>query len=124
METLGHLHPWLIHFPIGLLLVASILIIYSHIAKKEFESFIHIGLWVGFVFSILASISGWLLSNNSEQDHQALLWHQWTAISTCLITGLVLFFKKWRFYLSFILYLLTNFCIICLYLIQTNFKIF
>lgn len=104
METLGHLHPWLIHFPIGLLLVASILIIYSHVAKKEFESFIQIALWVGFVFSILASISGWLLSNNSEQDHQALLWHQWTAISTCLITGLVLFFKKWRFYLSFILF--------------------
>ena len=104
METLGHLHPLLIHFPIGLLLAACVLTIYAHFSKKEFESFIQISLWVGFVFSVLASCSGWLLSNFSTQDPQSLFWHQWTAIFTCILTGLVLFLKKWRFYLSFLLF--------------------
>ena len=103
METLGHLHPLLIHFPIGLLVAASVLIIYARIAKKDFESFIQISLWVGFVFSILACVSGWLLSNFSQHDAQALLWHQWAAISTCILAALVLFLKEWRLYLSFIL---------------------
>jgi uncharacterized membrane protein len=104
METIGHLHPLLIHFPIGLLLAASVLIIYARIAKKDFDSFIQISLWVGFVFSMMASVSGWVLSNFSQQDANSLLWHQWTAIATCFLAALLVFLKKWRFHLSFILF--------------------
>lgn len=103
MERLGHLHPLMIHFPIGLLLVASFLNIYAHFANKDFDQVIHISLWLGFLFSLLACVSGWFLSNYTEQASNPLFWHQWSGIMTCLLSGIALRFQKWRLYFSFIL---------------------
>ena len=79
MALIGRLHPLLVHFPIGLVLVAAV----AEVAAMT------TGLWhwravavanvrVGAVFGIGAAIAGWLLASSPGLAAMSSLeWHRW-----------------------------------------------
>jgi uncharacterized membrane protein/YHS domain-containing protein len=88
----GHLHPVLVHLPIGLLLLLTLLEVLGR--RPRFK---HIHATTGLILSItvpavvVTALCGWLLSLGGGYETRLLRVHQWTGIATsavCLVAGL------------------------------------
>lgn len=84
-EFIGHLHPVLVHLPIGILMIACLLQWLS--SKPRFRSLdqaITITLLCGMLSAIAAGVSGFLLSSTDDYDEQLVNTHQWLGIFTTI----------------------------------------
>src|SRR5579871_4988318 len=112
-QFLGHLHPVLVHLPIGILLLACLFLWQSR--KDRFahlQPSINIILLIGMVTAILSCITGYILSQTGDYDEDAVNLHQWMGISVAVISILLFYFRrkiylqKWQLPLAFLLILL------------------
>jgi uncharacterized membrane protein len=106
LEFIGHLHPVIVHLPIGILLLGVLMMVYQHYSKVDLHEPISLAFLVGSISAVLACIAGWILSNSGEYDALLIQKHQWTGISTAVIGLLVFFLKQYRKLLAVILTLL------------------
>ena len=106
LEFIGHLHPVIVHLPIGILLLGVLMMVYQHYSKVDLHAPISLAFLVGSISAVLACIAGWILSNSGEYDALLVQKHQWTGISTAVIGLLVYFLKQYRKLLAVILTLL------------------
>lgn len=92
---LGHLHPLIVHLPIGFLLLAALLDLLSH-SKR----YIHLGhavpfiLLAGFISAILACIFGFMLSQTGDYDADLLEKHKIAGIALTVLSGLLYLLTK------------------------------
>ncbi len=88
---LGRLHPLAVHFPVGLLLFAACMELFT---LKRFDSplrpGIRVSLWVGVISAILSAVFGWLLANTGDYGSDTLTLHQWTGIATAALGALTI----------------------------------
>jgi len=88
---IGHMHPLLVHLPIGLLLAGFLLHWLSRNGKNPSLRPALLPLYfAGFLTAILSCISGYILSLQEEYDAELLNTHQWMGIGVA-ITSFVLF---------------------------------
>ncbi|HKH62380.1 MAG TPA: c-type cytochrome domain-containing protein [Flavitalea sp.] len=90
-EFIGHLHPVLVHLPIGILMIACLLQWLS--SKPRFSGLnqaISITILCGMLTAIAAGVSGFLLSSSGDYDEQLVSTHQWFGIVTAI--GAVIFY--------------------------------
>ena len=106
LDFIGHLHPLIVHLPIGILLLGVLMMVYEHYSKVDLQTPISLAFLVGSISAVLACIAGWILSNSGEYDALLIQKHQWTGISTAVIGLLVFFLKQYRKLLAVILTLL------------------
>ena len=106
LEFIGHLHPVIVHLPIGILLLGVLMMVYEHYSKVDLQLPISLAFLVGSISAVMACIAGWILSNSGEYDVLLVQKHQWTGISTAVIGLLVYFLKQYRKLLAVILTLL------------------
>lgn len=106
LEFIGHLHPVIVHLPIGILLLGVLMMVYQHYSKVDLRAPISLAFLVGSISAVMACIAGWILSNSGEYDALLVQKHQWTGISTAVIGLLVYFLKQYRKLLVVILTLL------------------
>jgi mono/diheme cytochrome c family protein/uncharacterized membrane protein len=93
LEFIGHLHPLLVHLPIGILLAGILLYWISGKEKyKPVRSAVPVILLWGVISAAATCITGWLLSLSDEYDKTLLGWHQWMGISVAFFS-LLLFIK-------------------------------
>jgi mono/diheme cytochrome c family protein/uncharacterized membrane protein len=96
-EVIGHLHPTLVHLPIGILLLAGLFQLLS--LKPKFAS-LHaatsIALFWGMIAAIGSCISGYLLSQSGDYDEELVSTHQWFGISTASISLIAYLFNRWE----------------------------
>jgi uncharacterized membrane protein len=86
-EFIGHLHPVLVHLPIGILLLACLFIWQSR--KDRFahlQPAINTILLIGMASAILSCITGYILSGTDDYDPQLLGLHQWMGISVAALS--------------------------------------
>ena len=85
-DFLGHLHPLAVHFPVGLLLFAAVLELFT---LKSFHSKlrpgIHALILAGAVTAIIAAVFGLLQAQTGDYGENALSIHQWTGIGTAVL---------------------------------------
>ncbi|MBL7697543.1 MAG: DUF1549 domain-containing protein [Chitinophagaceae bacterium] len=90
-KFLGRLHPMVVHFPLGLILFAAILELFTF---KKFNSALRPGikvcLIVGVIAAVFSAAFGWLLAYGEEYAGNTLDLHQWLGIGTAAIGGVVL----------------------------------
>ena len=87
---LGHLHPVIVHLPIGFLLLAVIFEFLSYFKKyKELKIAVSFTLLLGFVSATLACLFGYLLSLGGNYDAQILANHKVGGIILAGISGLL-----------------------------------
>ncbi|CAN5412257.1 ribonuclease inhibitor [soil metagenome] len=100
---LGRFHPLIVHLPIGFLLIAFLMEIFSRIPR-----FSHLGqsvpfvLILGVISTLIAALLGYFLSLGGGYDEETLFWHKWLGVSVGVIALLafVIKVKSYRFNLS------------------------
>lgn len=96
---LGRLHPLIVHFPIGLLVVAWLLELLIWKRKSnDFGPAIRMLMIIGTISSVLAVVFGLLLINTEQYGGDILPLHQWTGIATMVLAGVTTYayFKRSR----------------------------
>jgi uncharacterized membrane protein len=90
-KFLGRLHPMVVHFPLGLILFAAILELFT-IGRfnSKLRPGIKICLITGVIMSVISAAFGWLLASGEEYAGNTLTVHQWSGISTAVLGALVL----------------------------------
>ena len=86
-EFIGRLHPLVVHFPIGLIVVAGLLELYASLRKKDAlhqstAPLIHIGA----ITALIAAIVGLLLANAGSYGGRVLDLHRWSGFVTALLS--------------------------------------
>ncbi|MEO8766597.1 MAG: DUF1549 domain-containing protein [Ginsengibacter sp.] len=88
---LGRLHPAIVHFPLGLILFAAVLELFT---LKRFDSRLRPGINLlviaGAVSAIVSAIFGLLLARNGDYGKNILNIHQWTGIATAGMASIAL----------------------------------
>ena len=106
LEFLGRFHPVLVHLPIGILLLACILIILSFRAKfVSLKPAIPIILFLGALSAIASCVTGYFLADGGDYEGELVNTHQWMGISVAalsLILYLIYSRVKSNFILGFI----------------------
>jgi len=94
-EFLAHLHPVLVHLPIGILLMAAV---FAWMGRWERHvpllEALPILLRLGALAAIVSCASGWLLGGSGEYDPDTLGLHQWLGIATAVLATLACFVPK------------------------------
>lgn len=87
-QFLGRLHPLIVHFPIGLLVIALVLELFTLNKKnQELRSAINFLLIIGALSAMVAIVFGLLLKNQDQYSGSVLLIHQWSGIATAIFAG-------------------------------------
>src|SRR6476660_1475365 len=90
-KFLGRLHPMMVHFPLGLILFAAVLELFT-IGRfnSKLRPGIIICLIVGVVTSIISAAFGWILATDEDYAGNTLTIHQWMGIGTAILGTVVL----------------------------------
>lgn len=91
---LGRLHPMIVHFPIGLLVVALIMEAIAWRKKKSYQPAIQTLVVIGAVSALASVILGLFLANTEDYGGDLLGLHQWTGIATMILAGITAFMYK------------------------------
>lgn len=104
LHVLGRMHPLILHFPIVLLVLASLLEFfrfYSNNTKevfyKQFTSYIFLG---GILFSGITVLMGLILSLEEGYEGETLNYHKWSGLATVLISTLLFTLRNYDWYTS------------------------
>ena len=82
LEVLAHLHPLVLHFPMALVLVGAVAMLWNWFRGEEgVGDFAYHCIWIGAVLAVVATASGWFLAEG-ETGEKDLEWHRWFAIGT------------------------------------------
>ncbi len=94
-EFFGHLHPVLVHLPIGILLLAALFVWQSRKDKHEnWQTIINIMLFWGMISAVAACITGYILSQGGDYDPRTVGLHQWMGISVAAISVITWYTRK------------------------------
>jgi hypothetical protein len=96
IEFIAHLHPVIVHLPIGILLFGAFLMIFQNFSSTNLNTAISLAFLLGSISAIAACIAGWLLSLSGEYDAALIFKHQWTGIATAILGCLVYVLKQYR----------------------------
>ncbi|MFY7909930.1 MAG: c-type cytochrome domain-containing protein, partial [Emticicia sp.] len=99
-ELIGHLHPLIVHLPIGILIFAYVMMILQQFRKIDMNAAIDLALLLGTISSVMACIAGWFLAQSGDYETEAIFKHQWTGISTAVLGILAYFLKNHRWILA------------------------
>ncbi len=99
-ELIGHLHPLIVHLPIGILIFGYVMIILQQLRKIDMNTAIDLALLLGTISSMMACIAGWFLAQSGDYETEAIFKHQWTGISTAILGILAYFLKNHRWILA------------------------
>ena len=105
-EFVGQLHPLLIHFPIGILLMAIALHFFQIISKKDFNSSISILVLIGSILAGISCLAGWLLASSGDYNDEIVFFHRWSGIATFILALASYFWTRYRTYLFGVLLIL------------------
>ena len=95
IQFLGRLHPLILHLPIGILTIAFLMEWMSR--KEKFNTLapaVGFAIQVGMLSSILAAVSGYLLSWEGGYEETILERHQYLGIATAVISVIVYFLHQ------------------------------
>ena len=86
LQLLGRLHPLLVHFPIGLLVVALFMELLTIGGKRKgLREGIHWMVYLGAFFAALAALFGWLLRSQEDYTGELVDNHQYIGIATAVL---------------------------------------
>ena len=84
LEVAAQLHPVVLHFPIALLVIGVIAVVWHWFRGEEgIGDFAFHCFWLGAGCAIAASFTGWFLAEG-ETNEEWLEWHRWSSIGTTI----------------------------------------
>ncbi|MEO0338572.1 MAG: DUF1549 domain-containing protein [Bacteroidota bacterium] len=111
LQLLGRFHPLLVHFPIGVLVVALFLEALTIGGKRQgLREGIHWMVYLGTCFAVFSAFSGWFLMTQEAYSGQRVQYHQYLGMATAalsLLTALLLYRSLQVSTVNFMLYRLS-----------------
>ena len=93
LQLVGRLHPFILHFPIVVLIMAMVLEFFRFKERFQTEKLYHeftTYLWLtGALFAALTVIMGLFLSKEPGYDGDTLQWHKWLGVSVVFIASAI-----------------------------------
>jgi uncharacterized membrane protein len=114
-EFIGHLHPVLVHLPIGILLVACLFIWQA--SKDKFahlQPAINVLLLLGMISAVVSCITGYVLSQTGDYDEDMVDLHQWMGISVAVFS-IFLYYSRRKAILSKWQWLMAPFLVVLIF---------
>jgi uncharacterized membrane protein len=91
----GHLHPLLVHLPIGLVLLVAFLELLARSTRfKHANANTGIILALAVPAAAIAALCGFLLSQSGGYQDKLLQWHKWYGIATAVACGIAAVFYR------------------------------
>lgn len=110
LQFFGHLHPVLVHLPIGILLLACLFLWQSRKDKyAHLQPAVNIILLIGMISAMASCVTGYILYQTGDYDADAVDLHQWMAVSVALVSIITFYcrrkiaLQKWQLPLALIL---------------------
>jgi uncharacterized membrane protein/mono/diheme cytochrome c family protein len=115
-QIIGHLHPVLVHLPIGILMLACVFHIVSYHQKfAHFKTVMSVLFFWGMVFAVLSCITGYCLSNSGDYDLKLVNLHMWMGITVAVVSlAMFVLFKKVKSEITLRIVSLVLFILICI----------
>jgi len=89
LQLLGRLHPLLVHFPVGLLVVAFVLELVTVRGKqKGLREGINWMVYIGAVTAIITALFGWLLEEQEDYQGSLVENHEFAGILTAVLASI------------------------------------
>lgn len=104
LQTVGRMHPLLLHFPIVILLIAMLLEFFrfkpENTANTFYKSFLENMLLAGSLFAAATVMMGLFLSKEEGYGGPTLFWHKWTGAGIFFLASLVYLIREQSWYKS------------------------
>ncbi len=95
-SLLGHLHPILVHLPIGVLLLAFLFELLSRFrGYRKLKYAVKPSMFLGAVAAVIAAVTGYWLSQEGGYDEHLLMIHRNLGIGTAVLAVLVYVHRKY-----------------------------
>ena len=105
---IGNFHPLLVHLPIGIILMAFALEMFSRYRRKRSgDELILFTLGCAGIAALLSLGTGWLLGEEGGLDEDLLFLHRWMAVAFTITTIILFFLKRSKSAISDKLYIPT-----------------
>ena len=121
---IGRLHPLIVHFPIGILVVSMVMELFTIGGKRPgLRQGIYWMVLTGAGTAILATLLGWLLSNADDYSGDLVLSHQNWGIATATLSSLcatLLYFTENQRIANLVMYRSTLFLSVVLLTIASH----
>ena len=101
-SLIAHLHPALVHLPIGILIFSLLISFLSSEKRTAYLEIWKLSLLMAAITSLLSCVAGYLLSQSGEYDPALVAKHQWLGIATCILSTASYFVVSLRRYLVWI----------------------
>lgn len=102
LQSVGRMHPMLLHFPIVLLMLAMLLEFFRfkqvYNEEKLYQNFTTGLLLTGVVLSAVTVIMGLLLSREEGYSGDALWWHKWTGVAVVFVSSAIYWSRDLAWY--------------------------
>jgi uncharacterized membrane protein len=102
LQTIGRMHPLILHFPIVILLIAMLMEFFrfksENAANTFYRNFLQNLLLVGTLFAGVTVIMGLFLSREEGYSGDTLLWHKWTGAGIFFIASLIYWLRESPWY--------------------------
>ena len=93
---IGHLHPLLVHLPIGIFLFSFIISILKKEQRESLNGAFGLSILIGSISALASCIAGYILAQSGDYNLELVTKHQWTGISTCVLGFIAYFWIQYR----------------------------
>ncbi|MCF2505146.1 chitobiase/beta-hexosaminidase C-terminal domain-containing protein [Dyadobacter sp. CY107] len=102
LQTVGRMHPLILHFPIVILLIAMLLEFFrfqpEYAANQFYKNFLQNMLLVGALFAAVTVVMGLFLSREEGYSGDVLTYHKWTGAGIFFFASCIYFVRNTNWY--------------------------
>ncbi|WP_221393081.1 c-type cytochrome domain-containing protein [Dyadobacter sp. NIV53] len=102
LQTIGRMHPLILHFPIVILLGAMLMEFFrfrpENASNTFYRNFLQNLLLIGALFAAVTVIMGLFLSREEGYAGSTLLWHKWTGAGIFFISSFIYWIRNNNWY--------------------------
>jgi len=102
LQTVGRMHPLILHFPIVILLIAMLMEFFRFKTENStnmfYRNFLQNLLLIGALFAAVTVIMGLFLSREEGYSGELLLWHKWTGVGIFFIASFIYWVRNSSWY--------------------------
>jgi len=92
---IGRFHPLIVHFPIGILLLALFLKWrQSKSPSEQLGRAISYSFFLGALSAVVAAFLGWKLAGGGGYNDDAIFWHRWTGVGVAVVAVVLWWFHR------------------------------